>query len=99
MYHDMRKGFRNHPEMLALFDIFARANSCKKLMKRNEDWTAFFFFMIFNSKQTCSHSKMRVAVKDFNFFTGTILQLQLEGIKGLFEGHLFEVLLLGFFGC
>ena len=99
LYHDTKKDFRDHPEILALLEMFLRDEGCERLMKRNVDWVVFFTFMIFNSKQTATHSKMGVAVRDFNFFTGTILQLRLERMKGLFEGHLFEVLLLGFFGC
>ena len=99
MYHDVAKGFRDNPGLLAVIDMFGRDKACEQLIRKNEDWASFFFFFIFNEKQTSSHSKMRVALKDFSFFTGTILQLQLEGMKGLFEGHLFEVLLLGFFGC
>ena len=97
--HGIENDFRNNPGMLALFDMFERDESCVKLMNANMDWTVFFFFMIFNEKQTSSHSKMKVALKDFTFFASTILQLELEGMKGLYENHLFEILLLGYFGC
>ena len=80
-------------------DMFSNDTACENLMRRNVDWVVFFFFILFNAKQASAHSKMAVAVKDFNFFTGTILQLELQRLKGLFEGYLFEVLLLGLFGC
>ena len=85
--------------MLAIFDMFERDQTCMRLIRNNLDWAVFFFLFIFNEKQTSSHNKMRVTLRDFTFFTTTILQLQLEALSGLFEGYLFEILLLGFFGC
>ena len=58
--------------------MFERDPVCNKFMRRNEEWVVFFFFFIFCEKQTSSHSKVGVAVNDFEFFTGTILQLELE---------------------
>ena len=78
--------------------MFERDPVCNKFMRMNEDWAVFFFFFNFYEKQISSHSKIGVAVNDFEFFTGTILQLELEGLRGLLEDNLFEVLLLGCFG-